>query len=223
MARAPEAEIVTPPLERLIAIDGVQGDAIATAVQAIVSISRRPRAISSNWDASGIFDEASVSDIGEGQLSARTILLLYAADLAFRLQQEVRPALDAGRIVIVAPYVDTAIALGQATGIDLDWLTSVFSFAPRAAMRQHVNPGAVRSRADRRGFVGFYCRQIQGKRAAEARRDLVVRTQAYLAAMAQDWPLPETMHPDITTPLPSNQTGRDKNRERRRRPLRRIR
>ena len=49
--------------------------------------------------------------------SPRTLLLLYAADLAFRLRWEIRPALDAGQTVIAAPYLDTAFAFGRACGL----------------------------------------------------------------------------------------------------------
>ena len=51
-----------------------------------------------------------------GAPSARTLLLLYAADLAFRLRWQIRPALAEGRTVVAAPYVDTAVAFGRAAG-----------------------------------------------------------------------------------------------------------
>ena len=43
----------------------------------------------------------------------RTLLLLYAADLAFRLRWEIRPALAEGHTVIAAPYLDTAFAFSR--------------------------------------------------------------------------------------------------------------
>ena len=41
------------------------------------------------------------------------LLLLYAADLAFRLRWEIRPALAEGYTVVAAPYVETAVAFGE--------------------------------------------------------------------------------------------------------------
>ena len=58
-----------------------------------------------------------MADAAAGAPSARTLLLLYAADLAFRLRWEIRPALAAGRTVVAAPYVDTAVAFGRAAGV----------------------------------------------------------------------------------------------------------
>ena len=42
----------------------------------------------------------------------RTLALVYAADLAFRLRWEIRPVLDAGGVVVASPYVETAVAFG---------------------------------------------------------------------------------------------------------------
>ena len=56
----------------------------------------------SRWDASGLFDELVAGGEQAGRPSARTLLLLYAADLAFRLRREIRPTLAEGRTVIAA-------------------------------------------------------------------------------------------------------------------------
>ena len=77
-----------------------------------------------------------------GTPSARTLLLLYAADLAFRLRWEISPALDEGRLVIAAPYVATPMALGQAAGLDPDWLADLFRFAPPASRAPRDRSGA---------------------------------------------------------------------------------
>ena len=41
----------------------------------------------------------------------RTLILLYAADLAFRLRWQIRPVLEEGTHVIAAPYLETVVAL----------------------------------------------------------------------------------------------------------------
>ena len=63
--------------------------------------------------------------------SPRTLMLLYAADLLFRLRWEIRPALAEGRTVVAAPYLETAVAFGRACGLSRHWLDALFSFAPR--------------------------------------------------------------------------------------------
>ena len=85
---------------RLIVARGVNGSAMrTTAARAIAAANRRGGALASDaWDASRIFSEVLVADVGSGAPSARTLLLLYAADLAFRLRWEIKPALAAGRL-----------------------------------------------------------------------------------------------------------------------------
>jgi dTMP kinase len=61
---------------------------------------------------------------------SRTLLLLYAADLAERLEQIIRPALQAGLVVIADRYTFTPIARAAAGGVDPDWATGVLGFAP---------------------------------------------------------------------------------------------
>src|SRR5204863_7343087 len=85
----------------------------------------------SRWDASGVFQDLAVADSGAGAPSPRTLLLLYAADLAFRLRWQIRPALSEGRTVVAAPYVETAMAFGRAAGLPPGWLINLFRFAPR--------------------------------------------------------------------------------------------
>src|SRR5439155_22643618 len=95
----------------LVAVDGVNGAAVKAAARArLAAADRHLRGGISVWDASGVFGELAVAGDEAGRPSARTLLLLYAADLAFRLRWEIRPALAEGRLVVAAPYVDTAIA-----------------------------------------------------------------------------------------------------------------
>ena len=176
---------MTRPTERLIAIEGVNGGAMTTAARALITANRQKRAGVSAWDASGIFGEVLVADVGAGDPSARTLLLLYAADLAFRLRWEIRPALAAGRLVVAAPYVDTAIAFGRAAGIEQGWLVDMLSFAPRAAIRQYVDSAPARAHADRRGFVEFCCQQMLGGQAGAARLELLKHTGAMLHTMSR--------------------------------------
>jgi hypothetical protein len=75
----------------LIAVDGV--DPTAILAEARIALGQSRRGGISKWDASGVFDDLAVADEAAGAPSARTLLLLYAADLAFRLRWQIRPAL----------------------------------------------------------------------------------------------------------------------------------
>src|SRR6185295_8803692 len=143
MARARRSASVksaNPPKPRLIAFDGVEASAVLAAAKAALAASAPgARGGISRWDASGLFQDLAVADDEAGAPSARTLLLLYAADLAFRLRWEIRPALAEGRVVVAAPYVDTAVALGRAAGLPSGWLTNLFGFAPPAADSRYVD------------------------------------------------------------------------------------
>ena len=168
-----------PSKARLVSVDGVDASAvIAAARRAIV---RPGRGGVSHWDASGIFQDLCVADAAAGAPSARTLLLLYAADLAFRLRWEIRPALAAGRTVVAAPYVDTAMAFGRAAGVPVGWLTNLFRFAPPAAERHFVT--AKRNSAGD-GFVGLACQRVHGG-DRRARRRLIGGAAAHLRAEAK--------------------------------------
>jgi hypothetical protein len=173
-----------------IAIDGIAGPAIVAAARAALSsIERARRSGISHWDASGVFEELAFADDSAGQPSVRTLLLLYAADLAFRLRWEIRPALAEGRSVVAAPYVDTAFAFGRAAGIDGAWLTNLFLFAPRPSARKLV--GGFAARAGRKGgFVEFGFAQVGGDALGATRGELVERMTAHLRAAAKRYRIP---------------------------------
>lgn len=165
----------------LLSVDGVSASAVMRAAQRLASADRGDRAGISCWDASGIFGDLDVAGLDVEPPSARTLLLLYAADLAFRLRWEIRPALAEGRRVIAAPYVDTAIALGRAAGLDDAWLRNVFEFAPVPTERRYVE-GAPGPRAAGQGLVEFACRRLMGMETRSLQRELVTRTHARLKA-----------------------------------------
>ena len=83
------------------------------------------------WDASGIFFEMGRLEVDD-RPSPRTLVLLYAADLFFRLRWEIVPALEEGKCVIAAPYVETAFAFAAIAGLPKEWVNEVFRFAPKA-------------------------------------------------------------------------------------------
>ena len=88
------------PKAELIAVDGV--DAAAVLAGARAALGAQARGGISRWDASGVFQELAVAGETAGAPSARTLLLLYAADLAFRLRWQIRPALAESAIFAVS-------------------------------------------------------------------------------------------------------------------------
>lgn len=179
---------VTTRGARLISIDGVNAHALADTARRVKAANRGLRAGISSWGASGIFDELVVAEAEAGMPSLRTLLLLYAADLAFRVRWEIGPALDEGRLVIAAPYVATPIALGQAAGLDAQWLTDLFQFAPPATEHHAIDPAPARSISERQGFVEFAWRHLDARPGGLTRIELMDRTRHHLRAIARRSP-----------------------------------
>ena len=145
---------------RLITVDGIHGADLIKAGRHLckaAGYSRDDVAVSA-WDASGIFFELSAKH-KIGLPSPKTLLILYAADLAFRLRWEIEPALKEGRAVIAAPYVQTALAAGCAAGIPRSWTASLLRFAPEpnAEFRLKEKPSAAGWTPRRTGgFAEFF-------------------------------------------------------------------
>src|SRR5207244_3255015 len=77
-------------------------------------------------------------EIGDSA-APRTLVLLYAADLFFRLRWEIIPALEEGKCVVAVPYIETGNAFGVAAGLPKKWVSEVFRFAPKASESFRVN------------------------------------------------------------------------------------
>jgi hypothetical protein len=126
---------------RLIAVDGSRGKDVALVAGDIVARLKHDgiECAVSRWDASGLFTDLAAGINDERNVSIRTLSLVYAADLAFRLRWEIRPVLEAGGVVVAASYVDTAIAFGTTCGLDEKWLGELLRFAPAAHYRGLVD------------------------------------------------------------------------------------
>jgi len=168
------------PPGRLIAFEGTHGVALGSAARARGAERREDKGCVSVWDASGIFGEVQLATVGAGDPSARTLLLLYAADLAYRVRAEIRPALAAGRLVVVAPYTATAIAFARAAGLDAEWAAHVVSFAPQPEQTTLADAPPAEEPAERKGFVEFSARQLLKDDDAVDRLDLIRRTRSAL-------------------------------------------
>jgi hypothetical protein len=136
---------------RLIALEGTGGRSMVVATKRLERGFRQGRipAGVSGWDASAIFFQIAAGARGIPAPPPRTLLHLYACDLAFRLRWQIRPALEEGTTVVAAPYVETAIAFGRGVGLPLSWLREIFAFAPPADLRYRVPESTIP--VDKRG------------------------------------------------------------------------
>jgi dTMP kinase len=85
--------------------------------------------VSTRWTRSALL-YATISEAKAGnRLNATTFALLYAADFADRLENEIIPALRAGLVVLADRYMYTAWARNKLMGADPTWSRSLFGFA----------------------------------------------------------------------------------------------
>lgn len=160
----------------LIAVEGIDADAILKAAR--TALESRSRGGISRWDASGVFQDLAVAESEAGAPSPRTLLLLYAADLAFRLRWQIRPALLEGRTVVAAPYTETAMAFGRAAGLPVAWLTNLFRFAPHPGERRFIHVPRQRASEITDGFVGFSCDRMTGGNGYKRQRRRLIDSAA---------------------------------------------
>ena len=137
------------PRGHLVAVDGSRGRDISSAADALAKRLRRlgVECVISRWDASGLFGELAHAGRAGAPVSPRTLSLVYAADLAFRLRWEIRTAIETGGVVIAAPSFETAVAFGSACGLPESWLRELLRFAPAPDVR-----GLVCERKSDRGW-----------------------------------------------------------------------
>ena len=163
---------------RLIAIDGSRGKDTSAAAAAVIKAlkAKRVECALSRFDASGLFGELAAAARGDRHISARTLTLVYAADLAFRLRWEIRPVLESGGVVIASPYVETAVAFGTACGLREEWIRELLRFAPKPTLRaraeeRKINKGW-KARLDR-GYAEYSAAMLEAafpKLASKAAR-----------------------------------------------------
>ncbi|MCX6626099.1 MAG: hypothetical protein NTW28_00520 [Candidatus Solibacter sp.] len=169
--KSKEAPGKAEPKGRLVALEGSRGSALLLEAQRLARLCRgKSEPAFSRWDASGTFYELRISKpkIRTLALTPRTLVLLYASDLLFRLRWEIEPTMKEGRTVVVAPYVETAIAFGMATGLPKEWLKELFAFAPKAdatlrLKEKKKDKGKAKDKkADRAmaGFAEFCCSSL---------------------------------------------------------------
>jgi hypothetical protein len=145
----------------LLSLDIVEGRDAVTAARKLLK-TRSPNAGISTWDASSIFFEMHGLEVND-RPSPRTLVLLYAADLFFRLRWEIIPALEEGKCVVAVPYVETGFAFGALAGLSKKWLSEVFRFAPAA--NEHFRVSAMPSPNLGRPTSGFveFCSSVMNQ------------------------------------------------------------
>ena len=116
----------------LIVIEGTDGSGKSTQLELLKrSIQDKSYGVMvSEWKTSRLI--ANVIDDAKDRnlLNATTYSLLYAADFADRLENQIIPALKSGFIVLLDRYYYTALARDVVRGQDINWVKNLYDYAP---------------------------------------------------------------------------------------------
>ena len=84
----------------------------------------------SEWKTSRLIADVIDDAKERNLLNATTFSLLYAADFADRLENQIIPALKSGFIVLLDRYYYTALARDVVRGQDIEWVKNLYDYAP---------------------------------------------------------------------------------------------
>lgn len=136
-----------------VAIDGPNGAGKTTTILALVRLlEERGRKVSS-------VRQPSDTDLGrfirkaEGRYDGLTLAALVVADRVHLVDTVIRPALDAGQLVITDRHIASTLALQQLDGLDIDllWRLNAGVLKPDLSVFLDAPPSVLEQRLDRRG------------------------------------------------------------------------
>jgi len=93
----------------------------------------------SEWKSSELIASV-IDDAKERNLfNANTFSLMYAADFAYRLENQVIPSLEAGFVVLMDRYTYTAYARDVVRGVKPAWVRKLYNYAPAPDMTFYID------------------------------------------------------------------------------------
>jgi len=118
---------------RLFVVEGIDGSGKSTQLTLLAQWLRQLGypVVFSEWNSSPIVKATTSRGKRRKLLTPMTFSLIHATDFTERVDRELLPALKAGAIVLADRYVYTAYARDVVRGVDPDWVTSLYQFAPK--------------------------------------------------------------------------------------------
>jgi len=116
----------------LVVIEGTDGSGKSTQIELLKrSIEDQSYGVMvSEWKTSKLIADVIDDAKDRNLLNATTFSLIYAADFADRLENQIIPALKAGFIVLLDRYTYTAFTRDVVRGQDIDWVKKLYDYAP---------------------------------------------------------------------------------------------
>lgn len=121
---------------KLFIVEGIDGSGKSTQIDLLHKwlVSQGYLVVFSEWNSSPIVKATTSRGKNKRLLSPMSFSLIHAADFASRVHMQIRPALEAGAIVLADRYVYTAYARDGVRGCDREWLRKLYSFAPEPTL-----------------------------------------------------------------------------------------
>jgi len=122
---------INPLRGSLIVIEGTDGVGRSTQIEQLTRWLEVQGygVVNTGWTRSPLLAETINEAKAGHELNVTTFSLLYAADFADRLENQIIPALRAGFIVVADRYMYTAFARNAVMGADREWTRQLFGFA----------------------------------------------------------------------------------------------
>lgn len=144
----------------LIAFEGPDGSGKTTQRKLFKSWleSEGHDVVTTKWNSSPLVKPLVKARKAARALSPEEFSLLHAADFRYRLENDILPALWAGKTVIADRYLFTALARDAARGLDLHWLLEAYSplFWPDIVYYFSVSPETSGRRIAAERLPNFY-------------------------------------------------------------------
>ena len=117
----------------LIVLEGTDGAGKSTQVKLLKNYIENKcyGCMLSEWKTSRLISNVINEAKDRNLLNTTTFSLLYAADYADRLENNIIPALKAGFVVLLDRYIYTAFVRDSVRGHDIEWVKKLYGFAPK--------------------------------------------------------------------------------------------
>ncbi len=117
---------------KLIVVEGTDGVGRSTQIELLAQWLkvRGFGVVTTGWTRSKLMSSAIEYAKSGNMLDRLTFSLLYATDLADRLENEILPALESGFLVVADRYVYTAWARDSLRDPSMTWIRDLYGFAP---------------------------------------------------------------------------------------------
>jgi dTMP kinase len=174
----------------LITLEGIDGGGKTTVADALASTLSSDRAVFTREPTDSWYGDAVQRSIGDADADPLAELFLYTADHADHLSRVVRPALEAGKVVVSDRYADSRYAYQGATLAGeleepMAYVRSIhepFTRPPDATLYLDVPPevGAERAGATNKFETAAYLREVHSnyERLIDAEPDRFHRIDA---------------------------------------------